>query len=89
MTSPSREIFLARKGRGEQGRFVLEVFHDGERWTSTLARMNDAGEAQAATIAPRFYGLTAEQARRRMLTALENEFDEVVPADPGDAPSSR
>ena len=89
MTATSREIFLARKGHGEQGRFVLEVFHDGERWTSTLARLDDAGEAQAATIAPRFYGLTAEQARRRMLTALENEFDEVVPADQGDGPSSR
>ena len=81
MTSGSREIFLVRKGDGERGRFVLEVFHDGERWTSTLARLDDAGETQAATIAPRFYGLTADQARRRMLTALENEFDEVVPAN--------
>lgn len=62
----------------EPARFLLEVWYDGERWTSTLARVNDAGESEAASVAPRFYGLTAEQARRRIITVLENEWDEVV-----------
>jgi hypothetical protein len=36
-------------------RFLVDVVHDGERWTS--------------------------KARRRMITVLENEWDEVVRAD--------
>jgi len=77
----AREILIARKQAGPPARFLLEVFHDGERWASTLARLNDAGEPESTSVAPRFYGLTAEQARRRMITVLENEWDEVVPAD--------
>ncbi len=74
----AREILLARKEGMAPARFLLEVFHDGERWTSTLARVSDAGEAQTESVAPRFYGLTAEQARRRMITVLENEWDDVI-----------
>jgi hypothetical protein len=76
-----REILLARKSGVEPARFLLEVFQDGERWTSTLARLTATGEPEPASVAPRFYGFTAEQARRRMITVLENEWDEVVPAD--------
>jgi hypothetical protein len=89
MTNRTREVLAARTASGERARFLLEVFHDGERWTSTVARLDEAGNPQPASVAPRFYGLTAEQARRRMLTALENEFDEVVSADPGVDASSR
>jgi hypothetical protein len=28
-------------------------------------------------VAPRFYGFTAEQARRRMIGVLENDYDDV------------
>ena len=75
-----REILVTRKSGTPAGRFLLDVFHDGERWTSTLARLNDAGEPEPATVAPRFYGLTADQARRRMITVLENDWDEVESA---------
>jgi hypothetical protein len=77
----AREILIAHKEGVPPARFLLDVFHDGERWTSTLARLNDAGEPQTGNVAPRFYGLTAAQARRRMITVLEHEWDEVVPAD--------
>ncbi len=72
------EMLIARKDGLPAARFLLDVFHDGERWTSTLARVNDADEPLTESVAPRFYGLTAEQARRRMITTLENEWDEVV-----------
>jgi hypothetical protein len=85
----AREILLARKSDALPARFLLEVWHDGERWTSTLARLNAAGEPEPASVAPRFYGLTAEQARRRMITALENEWDEVVCAAPASDPAAR
>ena len=76
--SVQREVLLATKETGEQARFLLEVFQDGEHWTSTLARLDARGEPEPTRIAPRFYGLTAEQARRRMIQALENDYDEVV-----------
>src|SRR5947208_8304982 len=78
--SVQREVLLAIKETGEQAGFLLEVFQDGEHWTSALARFDARGEPEPTRIAPRFYGLTAEQARRRMIQALENDYDEVVTA---------
>ena len=73
----SREILLATRENGATTRFLLDVFPEGEHWTSTLARLDERGRAEAARVAPRFYGLTREQARRRMIAVLENDFDDV------------
>src|SRR5438876_10619520 len=62
--SVQREILLATRETGEQARFLLEVFN--EHWTSTLARLDARGEPEPTRVAPRFYGLTAEQARSRL-----------------------
>ena len=78
----AREMLHTRKDGMPPARFLLDVFYDGERWTSTLVRVNDADEPETESVAPRFYGLTAEQARRRMITTLENEWDEVVSTGP-------
>src|SRR2546426_397304 len=78
-----REVLLATKETGERARFLLEVFQEGEHWTSTLARLDARGEPEPTRVAPRFYGLNAEQARRRMIQALENDYDEVVTAPEG------
>lgn len=43
------------------------------------ARGNDS--ADAPSLAPKFYGVTQEQALRRMVEALENSYDEVTPFD--------
>jgi hypothetical protein len=75
----AREILRARREGGEGARFLLEVVAAGDHFTSTLARLNAAGEPEAAAIAPRFYGVTAEQARRRMIQVLEQDYDEVTP----------
>ena len=74
----AREILVARKQCGETARFVLEVVAAGANWTSTLARLDARGEPQTEKVAPRFYGVTAEQARRRMIQVLENEYDDVA-----------
>jgi hypothetical protein len=74
----AREILFARKESGETARYLLEVVATGANWTSTLARLNRRGEPEPGTVAPRFYGVTAEQARRRMIQVLENDYDEVT-----------
>ena len=75
----SREVLLASREDGGCARFRLEVFQEGDHWTSTLARLDERGEPEAARVAPRFYGLTEEQARRRMIAALEHDWDDVQP----------
>lgn len=77
----SRERLLASREDGRRARFLLEVFEEGDHWTSTLARLDERGEPEAVRVAPRFYGVTAEQARRRMISVLENEWDEVRAED--------
>jgi hypothetical protein len=74
----SLEILNATKESGESARFLLEVVAAGANWTSTLARLNARGEREPGAVAPRFYGVTAEQARRRMIQVLENEYEEVT-----------
>jgi hypothetical protein len=73
----SRELVTAVDARGATSRFVLETFEDGGRWTSTLTALDARGSPTADKVAPRFYGLTQEQARRRMLTVLENQYEDV------------
>jgi len=74
-----REILRATRDDGESARFLLEVFEEGDHWASTLARLDERGRPESVRVAPRFYGLTAEQARRRMIAALENDWDDVQP----------
>jgi hypothetical protein len=78
----AREILRACKEGGEPVRFLLEVVAAGPNWTSTLARLDAAGEPVPGAVAPRFYGVTAEQARRRMIQVLENDYDEVTTEGP-------
>jgi hypothetical protein len=75
----SGEILVATTKDGAEARYLLEVFPEGDHWTSTVARLDARGEPEPVRVAPRFYGLTADQARRRMISALENDYDEVQP----------
>lgn len=79
----AREILSARDQDGNEVRFALEVFEQGAHWTSTLARLDAAGAALDDKVAPRFYGTTAEQARRRMLSVLENQYEDIQPVQSG------
>jgi len=73
-----REIVQARKRSGERVRYLLEVFAEGDHFTSTLAKLDERGAPVAERVAPRFYGITAEQAHRRMIAVLENDYDEIA-----------
>ncbi|MBK8915350.1 MAG: hypothetical protein IPM64_12260 [Phycisphaerales bacterium] len=73
----AREIVEAVDAAGGRQRFLLEVFAEGEHWTSTLTPLAADGRERTERVAPRFYGSTAEQARRRMLSTLEDRFEEV------------
>ena len=73
-----REIVQASRRTGERVRYLLEVFAEGDHYTSTLAKLDERGEAVEERVAPRFYGITSEQARRRMITILENDYDEIA-----------
>ena len=72
-------------GRGAAPRwFGIRVAYDEDRWVSTCREVDAHGDEKpgATTVAPAFYGVTAEQAHRRMLDVLENTYDEVKPAGP-------
>ena len=68
--------------------FGIHVEFDDDRWASTCREVDAEGveKSGGATVAPKFYGVTAEQAHRRMLDALENTFDEVLPFGLEEAP---
>jgi hypothetical protein len=71
------EVLVATSGDGKQTRFLLEVVKQDDHWVSTLGRYSSTGELESAQVAPRFYGTSQEQARRRMIAVLENQYDEV------------
>ena len=75
----TREVLVASKESGAQVHYLLEVFQEGDHWTSTLAQLDDEGQPLPTRVAPRFYGLSASQARRRMIAVLQNDYDEVDP----------
>ncbi|TWT41114.1 hypothetical protein RAS1_38070 [Phycisphaerae bacterium RAS1] len=71
------EILVATAVDGRTTRYLLDVFQDGQTWTSTLRKLNERGEPLDAAVAPRFYGVSQEQARRRMISVLENQYEDV------------
>ena len=73
----AREILVASRDDGEEARYLLEVTQQGDHWTSTLAKLDAGGAPESTRVAPRFYGVTEEQARRRMIAVLENDYDDV------------
>jgi hypothetical protein len=68
--------------------FGIRVEYDEDHWVSRCCEVTADGTEKPGTtaIAPKFYGVTAEQAHRRMLDVLENTYGEVTPAGSG-APS--
>jgi len=63
--------------------FGIRVAFDEDHWVSTCVEIDDDGRElrSADDIAPRFFGVTAGQAHRRMVDVLEDTFDEVVAAE--------
>lgn len=61
--------------------FGIRVEFNEDHWVSTCAAVDPDGNELSghAAAAPKFYGVTAAQAHRRMVDALENAYDKVVP----------
>ena len=75
-------LYKARKEGAEAQWFGIRVEFDEDRWVATCREADAEGEARGGpdAIAPPVYGVTAELAHRRMLSALENTYDTVVRA---------
>lgn len=65
--------------------FGIHVEYEEDHWVSTCKAVDrDGNEIPAREpVVPKFYGVTAEQACRRMVDVLENTYDEVIPASEG------
>jgi len=61
--------------------FAIEVQAEGDRWASSCREVDENGHEKPdrPPVAPRFYGVTPEQAHRRMRDALENSYERVEP----------
>ncbi len=61
--------------------FAVQVEAAEDRWTATCREVDEDGAEllDAPDVAPRFYGVSAEQAHRRMRDILENTYDRVEP----------
>jgi hypothetical protein len=60
----------------------VRISYDDDHWVSVCREVDAEGEevGESGPLTPTLYGVTAEQALRRMLEILENTYDEVVPA---------
>ncbi len=61
--------------------FGVHVEFDEDHWISTCEAVDREGNVipGAKAVASKSYGVTAEQAHRRMVDVLESTYDEVVP----------
>lgn len=68
---------------GEQPRwFAIRIEFIDDRWAASCRESDETGQWSDAgsVVGPKFYGVSAEQAQRKMVEVLENAFDEVAPA---------
>lgn len=68
--------------KGEEARHVgIRISFEDDRWVSTCCEADAQGREKPGgrSFAPKFYGVTADQAHRRMLETLENSYDEIEP----------
>ena len=65
--------------QGNESTFELEVSKEKQKdyWVSTLKQLSDEDNPleEEKNIAPKFYGLDQKQAERRMISAVENDFE--------------
>lgn len=64
---------------GSTSRVRLFVEHENNHYVCSSAAIDERGveRSEQGSLAPRFYGETIEQSLRRMVTALENSYEDV------------
>ncbi len=74
----------ATDSQGGQKRFRIQLAQDGDHWVATCDPVDEHGmpTSGGTRVAPLFYGIHEDQAKRRMITALENQYAEVVEVPP-------
>ena len=75
-------LYTVHPPDGPQRWFGVKIEFVDDRWLATSRETDANGNpiAQGPNVAPTFYGITADQAHRKMLEALENSFGDVVTA---------
>lgn len=71
------------RNTGEEPRWYgVRIEFEEDHWVSTCKEVDAEGRdiPEGAQIAPRFYGVTARQAQRKIVETLEATYDEVVSA---------
>ena len=78
-------LYKVRKANDTAKWLGMRIEYDEDRWVATCQEVDATGEPTlgGAAVAPKFYGITAEQAHRRMLEVLQSTFDEVTAAAEG------
>jgi hypothetical protein len=73
-------FYRATGGEGGRKLFRVRVESQEDHWVATCVPVDEQGRDAVADapVAPLFYGIHAEQALRRIVAALENQYDEVV-----------
>ncbi|MBI4716754.1 MAG: hypothetical protein HY763_03040 [Planctomycetes bacterium] len=74
-------LYKAVREGAESAWFGIRVEFEDDRWVASCRRVDAQGRdlPELPAVAPKFYGVTAEQAQRRMLAVLENSYDELAP----------
>jgi hypothetical protein len=73
-------FYKATDAEGQESRFRIHTEPQGDHWMATCDAVNERGEPETggARLAPQFYGFDEGQARRRMVTAVENSYEEIA-----------
>lgn len=76
----SDHYYTARDAQGGQRHFHVRVVQDRDHWVATCDTVDETGRpaGTGAHVAPLFYGIHEDQALRRMVGVLENQYDDVV-----------
>ncbi|MCH7595546.1 MAG: hypothetical protein IID35_03215 [Planctomycetes bacterium] len=74
------------QNEGEKPRwFGVRIEYDEDHWMSSCCEVDREGNPlpEGCDVAPKFYGMTAEQVNRRMVEVLERSYEEVAAAPRG------
>jgi len=74
-----KKILHVRDKRGKESMFELEIYTEAGKdfWTAELAEhsVDNSTFDENKSVAPKFYGLNQEQAERRMIIAVESDYE--------------
>ena len=77
-------IYRTEDRAGKIAYVQVKVDTQDDHFVSSSLPVDASGNVlnENGALAPKFYGMTPEQALRRMVDALENSFEDVQPATP-------